>query len=135
MGKKKEKKGKVANILPEGCNASYSLAKKATGINFRSSLKNYKKQLLVRNKIYMYFYKNLQITTINIKEEQKKNIAYLKKINCYRGVRHKLSLPVRGQRTKTNAKTEKKKRKKGKLGSLPKKIKKNDRQTKIHQRS
>jgi len=35
------------------------------------------------------------------------NIARLRDINCYRGVRHRKSLPVRGQRTKTNARTRK----------------------------
>jgi small subunit ribosomal protein S13 len=35
------------------------------------------------------------------------NINRLKEIKCYRGVRHRLGLPVRGQRTKTNARTRK----------------------------
>jgi small subunit ribosomal protein S13 len=35
------------------------------------------------------------------------NIARLRDINCYRGVRHRRGLPVRGQRTKTNARTRK----------------------------
>lgn len=35
------------------------------------------------------------------------NIARLKDINSYRGVRHKRSLPVRGQRTRTNSRTRK----------------------------
>ena len=35
------------------------------------------------------------------------NIKRLKEINCYRGLRHKRGLPVRGQRTKTNARTRK----------------------------
>ena len=35
------------------------------------------------------------------------NIARLKDIQCYRGVRHRRSLPVRGQRTRTNARTRK----------------------------
>lgn len=35
------------------------------------------------------------------------NIKRLREINCYRGMRHKRSLPVRGQRTKTNARTRK----------------------------
>jgi len=35
------------------------------------------------------------------------NIARLRKINCYRGVRHRRGLPVRGQRTRTNARTRK----------------------------
>jgi small subunit ribosomal protein S13 len=37
----------------------------------------------------------------------KQNIARLKEIGCYRGLRHKRSLPVRGQRTRTNARTRK----------------------------
>jgi small subunit ribosomal protein S13 len=36
------------------------------------------------------------------------NIKRLNDINCYRGKRHRCKLPVRGQRTKTNAKTNKK---------------------------
>jgi small subunit ribosomal protein S13 len=35
------------------------------------------------------------------------NIARLREINCYRGVRHRRGLPVRGQRTRTNARTRK----------------------------
>ena len=35
------------------------------------------------------------------------NIARLRDINCYRGSRHRRGLPVRGQRTKTNARTRK----------------------------
>ena len=38
------------------------------------------------------------------------DIKRLKEINCYRGVRHKLNLPVRGQRTRTNARTKRGKR-------------------------
>ena len=35
------------------------------------------------------------------------DIRRLQQINCYRGVRHRRNLPVRGQRTKTNARTRK----------------------------
>lgn len=35
------------------------------------------------------------------------NIARLRKIDCYRGIRHRKGLPVRGQRTRTNARTRK----------------------------
>src|ERR687892_302166 len=35
------------------------------------------------------------------------NIARLRDINCYRGPRHRRGLPVRGQRTRTNARTRK----------------------------
>ena len=35
------------------------------------------------------------------------NIKRLQEIGCYRGMRHRRGLPVRGQRTKTNARTRK----------------------------
>ncbi|WP_146593538.1 30S ribosomal protein S13 [Novipirellula galeiformis] len=35
------------------------------------------------------------------------NINRLREVRCYRGIRHRVSLPVRGQRTKTNARTRK----------------------------
>ena len=35
------------------------------------------------------------------------NIKRMVEINCYRGIRHRKGLPVRGQRTKTNARTRK----------------------------
>ncbi|MDD3885734.1 MAG: 30S ribosomal protein S13 [Victivallaceae bacterium] len=38
------------------------------------------------------------------------DIRRLQQINCYRGIRHRRGLPVRGQRTKTNARTRKGKR-------------------------
>lgn len=40
-----------------------------------------------------------------LKREVSGNIKRLKDIKCYRGVRHMRKLPVRGQRTKTNART------------------------------
>jgi small subunit ribosomal protein S13 len=43
----------------------------------------------------------------DLRREQALNIKRLMEINCYRGVRHKKNLPVRGQRTKTNARTRK----------------------------
>jgi len=42
-----------------------------------------------------------------LRRETQQNIARLKDIGCYRGVRHRRSLPVRGQRTRTNARTRK----------------------------
>nr|QJH88443.1 ribosomal protein S13 [Pterocladiophila hemisphaerica] len=47
----------------------------------------------------------------DLKKIIKTHILRLKKINTYKGKRHKQSLPVRGQRTKTNAKTAKNKNK------------------------
>jgi small subunit ribosomal protein S13 len=42
-----------------------------------------------------------------LKRQVQQNIARLKDIQCYRGLRHRRSLPVRGQRTRTNARTRK----------------------------
>ncbi|WP_353094193.1 30S ribosomal protein S13 [Tissierella praeacuta] len=43
----------------------------------------------------------------DLRREIALNIKRLREINCYRGMRHKRGLPVRGQRTKTNARTRK----------------------------
>lgn len=43
----------------------------------------------------------------DLRREVALNIKRLVEINCYRGVRHRKGLPVRGQRTKTNARTRK----------------------------
>ncbi len=43
----------------------------------------------------------------DLRKETALNIKRLMEINCYRGQRHKRRLPVRGQRTKTNARTRK----------------------------
>lgn len=42
-----------------------------------------------------------------LRRQLTQNISRLREIKCYRGVRHRLGLPVRGQRTKTNARTRK----------------------------
>ena len=43
----------------------------------------------------------------DLKREVALNIKRLQEIGCYRGIRHRKSLPVRGQKTKTNARTRK----------------------------
>ncbi len=43
----------------------------------------------------------------DLRRDRAQNIKRLEEINCYRGQRHKKRLPVRGQRTKTNARTRK----------------------------
>jgi small subunit ribosomal protein S13 len=42
-----------------------------------------------------------------LRRQRNQNIARLKDIGCYRGLRHRRGLPVRGQRTRTNARTRK----------------------------
>jgi small subunit ribosomal protein S13 len=41
----------------------------------------------------------------DLRREVAMNIKRLKEIGCYRGIRHRKGLPVRGQKTKTNART------------------------------
>lgn len=43
----------------------------------------------------------------DLRREVALNIKRLMEIRCYRGIRHRMGLPVRGQRTKTNARTRK----------------------------
>ena len=43
----------------------------------------------------------------DLRREIQGNLKRLQAINCYRGIRHRRSLPVRGQRTQTNARTRK----------------------------
>lgn len=43
----------------------------------------------------------------DLRREVAQNIKRLIDINCYRGIRHRRGLPVRGQRTRTNARTRK----------------------------
>jgi len=42
----------------------------------------------------------------DLRREVRQNIQRLVEINCYRGIRHRRGLPVRGQRTRTNARTK-----------------------------
>jgi small subunit ribosomal protein S13 len=41
----------------------------------------------------------------DLRREVQQNIKRLQEIGCYRGIRHRRNLPVRGQRTRTNART------------------------------
>ncbi len=47
----------------------------------------------------------------DLRRQVQNNIKRLISVHCYRGQRHRIGLPVRGQRTKTNARTRKGKRK------------------------
>ncbi len=43
----------------------------------------------------------------DLRRERSQNVKRLQEIGCYRGLRHRRGLPVRGQNTKTNARTRK----------------------------
>ena len=59
----------------------------------------------IRNEVAKYH------TEGDLRREVALNIKRLTEIGCYRGIRHKRGLPVHGQRTRTNARTRKGKRK------------------------
>ena len=48
-----------------------------------------------------------QVVEGDLRSEVALNIKRLQEIGCYRGIRHRRGLPVRGQKTKTNARTRK----------------------------
>lgn len=62
------------------------------------------------NKIRSYINDNIKVEGA-LRSETQLNIKRLMDIGCYRGVRHRVGLPVRGQRTKNNCRTRKGKRK------------------------
>ncbi|HEY8931912.1 MAG TPA: 30S ribosomal protein S13 [Rariglobus sp.] len=59
------------------------------------------------NKILHIITENKWVVEGDLRREHTGNLKRLQAINCYRGVRHRKSLPVRGQRTSTNARTRK----------------------------
>jgi small subunit ribosomal protein S13 len=59
------------------------------------------------NKILQVITEHKWVVEGDLRREITSNLKRLQAINCYRGVRHRKSLPVRGQRTQTNARTRK----------------------------
>ncbi|HEX3731295.1 MAG TPA: 30S ribosomal protein S13 [Opitutaceae bacterium] len=59
------------------------------------------------NKILHVITEHKWVVEGDLRREHTANLKRLQAINCYRGVRHRRSLPVRGQRTSTNARTRK----------------------------
>jgi len=60
----------------------------------------------------------------DLRRERSQNVKRLMEIGCYRGLRHRRSLPVRGQRTKTNARGRKGTKRISAAGGGKKKIRK-----------
>ncbi len=59
-----------------------------------------------QTKIRDYIQENLTVEG-DLRRENTQNVKRLMEIGCYRGLRHRKGLPVRGQRTHTNARTRK----------------------------
>jgi small subunit ribosomal protein S13 len=57
------------------------------------------------------FIENNYVIEGNLRREIQANVARFKEIGCYRGYRHARNLPCRGQRTRTNSRTRKGKKK------------------------
>ena len=75
-----------------------------TGVNPDIRVKDISEDDL--QKIREYIDKNLTVEG-DLHREVSQNIKRLMEIGCYRGLRHRRGLPVRGQRTHTNARTRK----------------------------
>lgn len=76
----------------------------ATGVNPNTRVKDLAEAEV--NKIRDYIDKNYKVEG-DLRRDVSLSIKRLIEIGCYRGIRHRRSLPVRGQRTKTNARTRK----------------------------
>ena len=77
---------------------------KETGVNPDTRVKDLSEEDVA--KLRDYIDKNI-IVEGDLRRETALNIKRLVEIGCYRGVRHRKGLPVRGQRTKTDARTRK----------------------------
>ena len=75
-----------------------------TGINPDTRIKDLTEDEV--NEIRNYVIKNLMVEG-DLRRDVALNIKRLVEIGCYRGIRHRKGLPVRGQKTKTNARTRK----------------------------
>ena len=75
-----------------------------TGINPDTRVRNLTEEEVVR--LREYIDRNVKVEG-DLRRETSQNIKRLMEIGCYRGLRHRKGLPVRGQRTHTNARTRK----------------------------
>jgi small subunit ribosomal protein S13 len=75
-----------------------------TGVNPDTRVKNLTEEEI--NRLRDIIEKNLKVEG-DLRREIALNIKRLIEIGCYRGLRHRRGMPVRGQRTKTNARTRK----------------------------
>jgi len=75
-----------------------------TGINPATRVRDLTEEEVVR--LREYIDRNTKVEG-DLRREVSQNIKRLMEIGCYRGLRHRKGLPVRGQRTHTNARTRK----------------------------
>jgi small subunit ribosomal protein S13 len=105
----KNKRGEIALTYIFGIGnstARYILDKAGVSYDKKAFEWNDEEQTAIRNIINAEFKVEGQL-----RSEVQMNIKRLMDIACYRGVRHRKGLPLRGQRTRTNSRTRKGKRK------------------------
>lgn len=105
----KNKRGEIGLTYIFGIGRStarYILDKSEIDLNKKVSEWNDEEQAAIRNIINGEFKVEGQL-----RSEVQMNIKRLMDIACYRGLRHRKGLPLRGQRTRTNSRTRKGKRK------------------------
>ncbi len=105
----KNKRGEIGLTYIFGIGSStakYILGKAGIDVNKKVKDWNDDDQAAIRNIINAEFKVEGQL-----RSEVQMNIKRLLDIACYRGLRHRKGLPVRGQRTRTNSRTRKGKRK------------------------
>ncbi len=90
-------------IFGIGRSTSQTILKKA-GINFDTRVKDLTEEEVSKLRSII---DNDYTVEGDLRREISLNIKRLKEIGCYRGIRHRKGLPVRGQSTKTNARTRK----------------------------
>ena len=101
----KEKRVEIGLTYIYGVGLSTSQKILATnGINPDTRIKDLTEDEV--NEIRNYVNKNLMVEG-DLRRDVALNIKRLVEIGCYRGIRHRKGLPVRGQKTKTNARTRK----------------------------
>jgi small subunit ribosomal protein S13 len=76
----------------------------STGVEPDTRVKNLKEREISR--VRQFIDRNYVVEG-DLRRRMRQNIQRLQEIGCYRGIRHRKGLPVRGQRTKTNARTRK----------------------------
>ena len=83
---------KTAQKILKNCEIDLNIFTKNLNTNEIAALRNYLESI------------NLKLEG-NLRRFNALNIKHLIDINCYKGIRHRLGLPLRGQRTRTNSRT------------------------------
>ena len=105
----KDKRGEISltYIYGIGRNRSQEILSKA-GIDFNKKVSDWKDDELQKIRSII---SDDYVIEGELRSEVQLNIKRLTDIGCFRGIRHRLGLPLRGQKTKNNSRTRKGKRK------------------------